>query len=361
MIFRALYYRGLRAAISVSLHGDEQFSTVSFYDFARPWLFKLDPEVAHALTLGALWLGLAPWQDEREAHSPVDVMGLKFPNRVGLAAGFDKNAVAVHGLAKLGFGFIEVGTVTPRPQRGNPRPRVFRLPQAHALINRLGFPNHGLDIIVARLSQQRAGIVCGVNIGKNATTPLDLAAADYVTCLRGVYDVADYVTLNVSSPNTRGLRSLQEPLRLRPMLSILLDERERLRSASGRHVPIAVKLSPDLSRQELEEIATLLATVGVDAVMAVNTTVARDGLADVPQAEEGGGLSGAPLFRHSLAVVRTLRQLLGPNYPIIGVGGIESAERALQMRAAGADLVQIYTGLVYRGPALVRAIARALG
>jgi dihydroorotate dehydrogenase len=332
---------------------------VNLYPLVRPWLFKLNPEHAHALTLGALWLGL-PWPARPMVHDPVQLMGLTFANRVGLAAGFDKNGIAVHGLARLGFGFIEIGTVTPRPQPGNPRPRVFRLPGADALINRLGFPSHGLDIVAARLSQQRANVVCGINIGKNADTPIDQAAVDYVTCLRGAYDIADYVTINISSPNTANLRSLQAPTLLRHMLSILMDERARLRSASGRHVPLVLKLSPDMEADELAGVAELLRPLGVDGVVATNTTVTRPGVESLPHAGEKGGLSGAPLFERSLAVVRTLRQLLGDDYPLIGVGGINSAERARQMREAGADLVQVYTGLVYRGPGLVGSVAAAL-
>jgi dihydroorotate dehydrogenase len=332
---------------------------VNLYPLVRPWLFKLDPEHAHALTLGALWLGL-PWPARPIVDDPVQLMGLTFSNRVGLAAGFDKNGIAVHGLARLGFGFIEIGTVTPKPQPGNPRPRVFRLPAANALINRLGFPSHGLDIVAARLSQHRANVICGINIGKNAATPIDQAVVDYVTCLRGVHDIADYVIVNISSPNTANLRSLQAPTLLRHMLSILVDERARLRSATGRHVPLVLKLSPDMEADELASAAELLRPLGVDGVIATNTTVTRQGVESLRHAEEKGGLSGSPLFDRSLAVVRTLRQLLGPDYPIVGVGGIDSAKRALQMREAGADLVQMYTGLVYHGPALVSEIAAAL-
>jgi dihydroorotate dehydrogenase len=331
---------------------------VNLYPLVRPWLFKLNPEHAHALTLGALWLGL-PWPARATVHDPVQLMGLTFGNRVGLAAGFDKNGVAIHGLARLGFGFLEIGTVTPKPQPGNPKPRVFRLPQAQALINRLGFPSHGLDVVAARLSQHRANVICGINIGKNASTPIDQAVVDYVTCLRGVYDIADYVTVNISSPNTANLRSLQAPQLLRPMLSILMDERARLRAASGRNVPLLLKISPDMESEELAGVAELLQPLGVDGIIATNTTVTRQGVESLPHAEEKGGLSGAPLFERSLAVVQTLRQLLGPGYPIIGVGGIDSAERALRMRKAGADLVQVYTGLVYQGPGLVTKVASA--
>jgi dihydroorotate dehydrogenase len=286
-------------------------------------------------------------------------MGLRFPNRVGLAAGFDKNATAIEGLGALGFGFIEVGTVTPRPQAGQPRPRLFRVPAAGALINRLGFPNEGAERVAARLRRCAYRGIVGVNIGKNATTPLERAVEDYVRCLHIVRDVADYVVVNVSSPNTAGLRDLQAREHLEPLLAALLEERGPASHGRARPLPILVKISPDLSAAELREIATLAKALPLDGIVATNTTLGRPGLAGTARAPSGG-LSGRPLQPIALHVVKTLRALLGPDFPIIGVGGIDSAGGALAMRAAGADLVQIYTGLIYRGPALVGECVRAL-
>jgi dihydroorotate dehydrogenase len=286
-------------------------------------------------------------------------MGLHFLNRVGLAAGFDKDAVAVDALGRLGFGFIEIGTVTPRPQRGQPRPRLFRLPAAGALINRLGFPNEGAKAVAARLHRRRYPGVVGVSIGKNATTPLSRVIDDYVSCFRTLRNVADYIVVNVSSPNTEGLRTLQALEHLEPLLSALMEERSRAGSAGDRKVPLLVKISPDLSTDALQTVATLLKSLPLDGVVATNTTVRRDGPS--PQSTlQIGGLSGAPLRPIAIKVVKELRAYLGPEFPIIGVGGIDSPEAALAMREAGADLVQLYTGLVYRGPALITQCVRAL-
>jgi len=282
----------------------------------------------------------------------VDLMGLHFPNRVGLAAGFDKNARDIDALGRLGFGFIEVGTVTPRPQPGNPRPNLFRLPADEALVNRLGFNNEGAAAAARRLEARRYRGICGVNIGKNFDTPLEDAVKDYARCLRTVYGVADYVTVNVSSPNTPGLRGLQNPNALRPLLLELADLREQLQSAHGKRVPLLVKLSPDLSDEELASIAQQLAELPVEGVVATNTTISRPPGLKSPCAVEAGGLSGRPLHSRSVAVVRALRAALGPDFPIVGVGGIVSPERGVQTRAAGADLLQVYTGLIYRGPGL---------
>jgi dihydroorotate dehydrogenase len=286
---------------------------------------------------------------------------LRFANPVGLAAGFDKNAVAVDGLGRVGFGFIEVGTVTPLPQPGQPRPRLFRLPGAGALINRLGFPSDGAEAVAARLRQRRFRGVVGVNIGKNADTPIERAIDDYVGAFRVLRDVADYVAVNVSSPNTPALRVLQTRERLGPLLTALLEERAAAIGGASKSLPILVKISPDLERPELDELATLLRTLSIDGVIATNTTVERPGIADDTQYRaEPGGLSGRPLHTMALRTVSVLRELLGRQFPIIGVGGIDSAQAALAMCAAGANMIQLYTGLVYRGPGLVGSCVRAM-
>jgi dihydroorotate dehydrogenase len=327
--------------------------TLMWYRAIRPALFALDPERAHQLALNALRLaGQGPSLRARSGR-PVECMGLHFPNRVGLAAGFDKNATAVDGLGSLGFGFIEVGTVTPRSQSGQPRPRLFRLGASGALINRLGFPNDGAGQVAARLRHRKYRGIVGVNIGKNAATPLERALDDYVSCLRAVRDVADYVVVNVSSPNTAGLRDLQGRALLEPLLSALLAERKRT-------LPLLLKISPDLSDAELRDITGLLKKLRLDGVVATNTTLSRSGVGPSAYAHTGG-LSGRPLQALSLRMVVALRAQLGPGFPIIGVGGIDSAAAARAMREAGADLIQVYTGLIFRGPALVRQCVRALG
>ena len=299
-------------------------------------------------------------QPPAQQYDPIYVMGLFFGNRVGLAAGFDKNAVAVDGWFSLGYGHVEIGTVTPRPQLGNPRPRVYRLASHEAIINRMGFPNEGVERVAARLrSRSRPGIV-GVNIGKNATTPLERAVDDYLFCLRTVFPVADYVTVNVSSPNTAGLRSLQDTEQLVPLLSGVVAESRELEKRRGRRVPIVLKISPDLTTPELRELARAAASIPVAGIIATNTTVGHDAVASDPRARETGGLSGRPLFAKSSAAVRTLREELGPAMPIIGVGGVASAADARTLRQAGADLVQAYTAMVYRGPRLVHELADAL-
>ena len=332
------------------------------YRALRPLLFRLDPERAHALTLGLLDLArrlqlLRPYGEAGAAQS-VRLMGLTFPNRVGLAAGLDKNAACIDALGALGFGFVEVGTVTPRPQAGNPRPRIFRILEADAIVNAMGFPNEGVDAACARLRARRFAGVCGVNIGKNATTPLAEAAADYTHCLRAVYPWADYVAINVSSPNTPGLRQLQAEEHLTPLLETLLGARSQLAAQTGRRVPLLVKLSPDLTDADLEGLVAVVRALGIDGVIATNTTVQRPGLAAVPDAARPGGLSGPPLHTLATSVVRRLRARLPAGLPIIGVGGICSLDSARGMLEAGADLIQIYTGLIYRGPGLVRMLAR---
>ncbi|HTY48895.1 MAG TPA: quinone-dependent dihydroorotate dehydrogenase [Steroidobacteraceae bacterium] len=355
------------------------------YALARALLFRLDAERAHRLTLASLdagWRvgllraprpapgavlqgreGQAGAQGQGGAKDQpaqaVRLMGLEFANRVGLAAGFDKDAACVDALGALGFGFIEVGTLTPLAQTGNERPRVFRLPRARAVINRMGFPNGGVTAAVARLARRRFAGICGVNIGKNAATPLERAADDYVVALRAVYAVADYVAINISSPNTQGLRTLQGGDQLRPLLTALLEARAGLAAAAGRRVPLLVKLSPDLAPEELAATAEVIAALQLDGVIATNTTLDRAGVSGLPDADRPGGLSGAPLLARSLDTVAKLRTLLGPGMPIIGVGGIASAADARAMRTAGADLVQVYTGLIYRGPALVRELVAA--
>ena len=348
-------------------------SAATGYSLARPFLELLPPERAHALALLALRVagGIGRIQPINAKSQALDSCGLGFPNRVGLAAGLDKNAIAVAGLARLGFGFIEVGTVTPRPQPGQPPPRLFRLRHSAALVNRMGFPNDGADVIAGRLAKARrrgVSLPIGVNIGKNATTPLERAVDDYLAGLRALHRVADYIAVNVSSPNTTGLRDLQESQRLEPILTALLEERRRLTALGGREnarpVPLLVKLSPDLSDEAFEEAGLLVRRLGIDGVIATNSTLQRDGLAldprDGARSAEAGGLSGAPLRDRALHAVRRLRAALGPKPLLIGVGGIQSPADARAMRAAGADLVQLYTGLIVRGPALVRECIDAL-
>jgi dihydroorotate dehydrogenase len=330
------------------------------YQLARSALFRLSPEKAHALTLNAVRMAGRIKPRPRQTGSPISVMGLSFDNRVGLAAGFDKNGVAVDGWFSLGFGHVEIGTVTPRPQAGNAIPRVFRLPEHQGIINRMGFPNDGAERVAARLRSRRTPGVVGVNIGKNAVTPLERAIDDYVFCLRTVFTVADYVTVNVSSPNTAGLRSLQDVDHLVPLLSGILEESRVLERRHSRHVPLLVKLSPDLTEAELRRSATAAASVPVAGIIATNTTVSRESVPGHPLASETGGLSGRPLFSRACAAVRILRETVGPTMPIIGVGGVASAADARLLRQAGADLIQLYTGMIYRGPRLVRELVEAL-
>ena len=339
------------------------------YELARPFIFTLDPETAHHLAFSNLErahaLGLTRLLRPHVADDPVEAMGLAFPNPVGLAAGLDKNGEHIDALADFGFGFIEVGTVTPRPQPGNPPPRLFRLPQAQALINRMGFNNDGLDRFVANVAASRnRSVVLGLNIGKNATTPIERALDDYLACLRAVYPLLlerpGYVAVNISSPNTKDLRSLQGGAELTALLKGLRKARRQLEDAHGRRVPLAVKIAPDLEDAELPRIADALVAHEVDAVIATNTTVARDGVAGLPHAEEAGGLSGAPLAARSTAVVRRLARHLKGALPIIGVGGILSGDDAVAKIEAGASLVQLYTGIIYRGPALVGECRRAI-
>jgi len=334
------------------------------YSLFRPLLFALDPEAAHDATFAALDVaaktGLAQIALPRPVASPVTVMGIEFPNRVGVAAGLDKNAEHIDGLAALGFGFIECGTVTPRPQPGNPRPRLFRLVEAEALINRFGFNNAGVERFLENANRARYRGVLGLNIGKNFDTPNERAVDDYLTCLRAVYVRASYVAVNVSSPNTKGLRELQHESALAALLAALKSEQKRLAQRHGKYTPIAVKIAPDLQPEAIEGIARLLVGHEIDGVIATNTTVSRAAVKGLRHADETGGLSGRPLRALATEVVRTLAHALDGALPIIGVGGVLSGADAQEKIEAGATLVQLYTGLVYRGPDLVAECVRAL-
>jgi dihydroorotate dehydrogenase len=337
---------------------------MSLYDLIRPTFFRLQPETAHHLTLPVLQglsrLGkLNPLRRSPDSRE-VTAMGLTFPNPVGLAAGLDKNGECIDGLAALGFGFIEVGTVTPRPQIGNPMPRLFRLPEAEALINRMGFNNKGVDILVRRIEETRYRGILGINIGKNRDTPLERALDDYLICLRKVYPHAGYITVNVSSPNTPGLRTLQTGENLEHLLSGLAGEREKLADTHGKRVPLAVKIAPDLAADEIGAIADALLRHGIDGVIATNTTASRVGVEGLPLAAEAGGLSGRPLLAKSTEVVARLSETLRGAIPIIACGGVFSADDLRLKLAAGASLVQIYTGLIYRGPGMVADLLKKL-
>ena len=328
------------------------------YPLARPFLFALDAERAHGLTLSALELawrtGTTPLIAARPAPMPTAAFGLDFPNPVGLAAGLDKNGEHIDALFGLGFGFVEIGTVTPRPQAGSPKPRLFRLPRHAAIINRMGFNNAGVDALVRNVerSRQRTGPL-GINIGKNKDTPNEEALSDYLACMEKVYPLADYITVNISSPNTAGLRELQEEQALRRLVGGLREAQERLAAQHGRRVPMLVKVAPDLSDRDIEAAARVLGELEVDGVIATNTTIGREGVEHDPRAAETGGLSGAPLLGQSTLVLRRLRARLPERIPLIGVGGIQSGADAVAKMAAGATLVQCYSGLVFRGPALI--------
>ncbi|WPB58464.1 quinone-dependent dihydroorotate dehydrogenase [Xylophilus sp. GOD-11R] len=339
------------------------------YPFARALLFQIDAETAHDLTIDWLERGQntplqAMWR-QAPVRDPVRLAGIEFPNRVGLGAGLDKNARCIDALGAMGFGSVEVGTVTPKPQPGNAKPRIFRLPQAEALINRFGFNNQGLDAFIAnvsrsRLRQGKAPMVLGLNIGKNAATPIERATEDYLLGLDGVYPYADYVTVNISSPNTQNLRALQSDEALDNLLGALATRRRLLAYTHGRVVPIFVKIAPDLDELQVKAIADALLRHGMDGVIASNTTLDRSAVQGMAHADEAGGLSGRPVLAASNRVIAELRARLGPGFPIIGVGGVMSAADAVSKLRAGADLVQLYTGLIYRGPALVGEVARAL-
>jgi dihydroorotate dehydrogenase len=338
------------------------------YALTRPFLFGMDPEHAHEVTLASMArFQNTPLQclwSQPRVSDPVQLAGLTFPNRIGLAAGLDKNGRCIDGLGAMGFGFIEVGTVTPLGQPGNPKPRMFRLPAAQALINRLGFNNEGLGAFLANVRQatsfRKSGGLLGLNIGKNAATPIERAVDDYLICLDGVYPHADYITVNISSPNTKNLRALQSDAALDALLGALQERRQQLIAKHRRSVPMFVKIAPDLDGEQVAVIAATLRKNAIDGVIATNTTISRDAVKGMAHAEETGGLSGRPVFDASNLVIRQLRVALGASYPIIGVGGVLSGADARAKCAAGADLVQVYTGLIYRGSALVPECARAL-
>ena len=334
------------------------------YSLARPFLFQLDPERAHRSTMHALDVahhtGLTGLITGRTPSSPRSVMGLEFPNPVGLAAGLDKNGEHIDALGSLGFGFIEIGTITPRPQPGNPVPRLFRLLQARAIINRMGFNNSGVERLLMNVARAHYRGILGINIGKNSDTPLERAADDYLYCLRKIYAAASYITVNISSPNTANLRQLQRAGELDCLLGALSGERRKLADQHGKRVPLAVKIAPDLTQADIAGMAELFVEHGIDAVIATNTTISRAGVDGLPDADQAGGLSGAPLTARSTEIVRQLAAALAGRLPIIAAGGIMSAADAREKMDAGASLVQLYSGLVYEGPALVGKVARAL-
>ena len=337
------------------------------YDALRPLLFRLPPEGAHALTLRAMRVAAATPAARLLARGvrpdPVRVMGLDFPNRVGLAAGLDKNGDYIDALAALGFGFIEVGTVTPLPQAGNPRPRLFRLPEHEAIINRMGFNNLGVDHLVAKVASARypsQGGILGINIGRNKDTPAERAVDDYVTCMRKAYPYAGYIAVNVSSPNTPGLRDLQGARELDELLAELTRLGSQLAIAHGRRAPLVLKVAPDLPEPQIEDIAHIVLNRHVDGLIVGNTTVIRDGVEGHRHAQEAGGLSGRPLTGRSTDVQRAFARRFQGQVPVIGVGGIMSGTDARAKVEAGADLVQLYSGLIYRGPALLREVSEAL-
>ena len=334
------------------------------YNLARQLLFKLSPETSHELSLELIGaggrLGLNGMLGKPPASLPVRVMGLEFPNPVGLAAGLDKNGEAILGLSQLGFGFIEVGTVTPRAQPGNPKPRIFRLPEAEAIINRMGFNNHGVDALIERVEAARFKGVLGINIGKNFDTPVERAEDDYLLCLEKVYRHASYITVNVSSPNTPGLRSLQFGDSLKQLLEALRVRREDLELVHGKRVPLAIKIAPDMSDEETALVAEAVFQAGMDAIIATNTTLGREGVAGLAHADEAGGLSGAPVRDKSTHTVRVLAQTLAGRLPIIAVGGITEGRHAAEKIEAGASLVQLYSGFIYKGPALIREAVDAI-
>ncbi|WP_394173235.1 quinone-dependent dihydroorotate dehydrogenase [Thalassotalea litorea] len=338
-----------------------------FYSIARKFLFKLDAEQAHDVAINMFKSpaanALKGLYGAKVADKPVSVMGIEFPNPVGLAAGLDKNGECIRGFSALGFGFVEVGTVTPRPQPGNDKPRIFRIPQADAIINRMGFNNHGVDYLVDQVRKaKQAGFdgVLGINIGKNKDTEEENAKDDYIHCMRKVYEHADYITVNISSPNTPGLRALQYGDALNELLAALKVEQAQLAETHGKYIPLAVKIAPDLDEQEVQGIADCLLSNDIDAVIATNTTLSREGVEQLAHGDEMGGLSGVPVQEKSLQVIKLLADRLDGKMPIIGVGGINSAAAAKAKLAAGASLVQVYTGFIYEGPDLIKRIVDEL-
>ena len=337
---------------------------MNLYPLLRPLLFSLDPETAHEVTLKLLNMshisGLSKLIYPEIDNKPINVMGLGFKNPVGLAAGLDKNGDYINALAALGFGFVEIGTVTPRPQPGNPKPRLFRLPEHQAIINRMGFNNLGIDHLLAQVKQSDYSGILGINIGKNFDTPIENAADDYLIGLRKAYTSASYITINISSPNTKNLRQLQQGDEIKNLISALKEEQLKLQQEHSKYTPLALKIAPDLTAEEIAHIAGLLLEFEIDGVIATNTTIARDMIADHPLAHEAGGLSGTPVKQQSTFVVRELAAKLNGKIPIIAAGGILSAADAREKLEAGASLVQIYSGLIYRGPLLISDIVQSL-
>lgn len=335
-----------------------------FYPLFRIFLFRLDPEKTHDLTL--FWLKkleasfLRPLISQPLIDDPVEVLGIQFPNRIGLAAGLDKNGACIDAFAALGFGHIEVGTVTPRPQPGNPKPRLFRLPAAEGIINRFGFNNAGVDQLIENVKSARFKGVLGINIGKNFDTPVEKAVDDYLVCLEKVYPYASYVTVNISSPNTQNLRALQFGEALDELLSAIKKSQAELTAKHGKKVPILVKIAPDLTEEEVTQLAEAFIKHQVDGVIATNTTFSREPVRGLAHSEEQGGLSGAPVFSKSTQVLKLLSNASQGKFPIVGVGGIDSAETAVEKIAAGASLVQVYSSLIYKGPRLIKVIAKGL-
>ena len=335
-----------------------------FYPAIRKVLFQFDAETIHELTIKGLKntgkSALNVFYKQSVANKPVSVMGIKFPNPLGLAAGLDKNGECINAFAAMGFGFVEVGTVTPRPQPGNDKPRIFRLPEANAVINRMGFNNKGVDYLVSQVQDANFKGVLGINIGKNKDTPDENAKDDYIICMRKVYNFATYITVNISSPNTPGLRSLQYGEALDELLAALKTEQKSLADQYGKYVPIAVKIAPDLNEEEVNSIAASLLANNIDGVIATNTTLSREGVENLEHGGEQGGLSGQPVKDKSTTVIKLLAQALDNKLPIIGVGGIASSDDANEKLAAGASLVQVYTGFIYQGPPLVKDIVNGL-
>jgi dihydroorotate dehydrogenase len=336
----------------------------SLYPALKPWLFKMDAERAHDWTTRMMRIahgfGLLTAGQSRLPQTPVSCLGLQFPNALGLAAGMDKSASAVAAWSALGFGFVEVGTLTPRPQPGNPKPRLFRLPEHEALINRMGFNNVGIHAAVKRLEKRHCKAVVGVNIGKNFDTPNEAAVKDYLYCLKVAYPVADYIAVNISSPNTKGLRDLQAEESIRQLLGALKKEQSILQKDTGKKVPMLVKIAPDLEAPQIEALARVFNELAVDGVIATNTTINRVAIAGHRLENEAGGLSGAPVKARSTQVIQAFRELLREQTPIIGVGGILSGADAQEKLQSGAALIQVYSGLVYRGPGLVRDVLTTL-
>ncbi|ENU29865.1 dihydroorotate dehydrogenase [Acinetobacter sp. CIP-A165] len=331
------------------------------YSLARPLLFTLAPERAHELTLSMLGkaqkFGL---MHQKVPAKPVTCMGIEFPNPVGLAAGLDKNGAHIDALAALGFGFIEIGTITPRPQEGNPQPRLFRIPQAKAIINRMGFNNDGVDQLIENVKAANFKGVLGINIGKNADTSVEDAVSDYLICLEKVYNYASYITVNISSPNTKNLRSLQSGDALTELLKTLKDRQLELSQQYNHYVPLVLKVAPDLTPEDIDFIAAQLLKFKIDGLIVTNTTLGREGVENLPYGDESGGLSGAPVFQKSTECLRQFSTVLKGQIPLIGVGGILSGDQAVAKQQAGASLIQIYSGLIYTGPVLVKDCVNAM-